>query len=265
MPTVIKTMNAKLASLLVGAAAGLLSGCVTGEATIRISAEDVRRVLNGEVVKVAVHAEVEISTPVPSDEIQGKKEKCEVCNEHSMAVTNLVPTIDGQIRAATRVMTLLLANDFCATGGAKFVGTNFVQWATLDDKYLFGNEKAMRAASNQVARCNGYVVLRDNGELDIHSGSGERVELTRDVLKTVADGCKSCRDMYKSVAEILTVTGYDNVSVVFEGDGRSGFHVESDGKSVAADQIGKELRCIIRSEYSYKKNKDKNIIKLRKD
>ena len=39
----------------------VVAGCIPGEATIKLSAENVRRVLKGEVVEVPVHGEVEFN------------------------------------------------------------------------------------------------------------------------------------------------------------------------------------------------------------
>ena len=48
----------------VGILALAVAGCVPGEATIKLSAEDVRRVLRGEVVEVSVHADVKAECPI---------------------------------------------------------------------------------------------------------------------------------------------------------------------------------------------------------
>ena len=51
-------MKSIINQMIVVLAAVALAGCVPGEATIKISAKNVRRVLEGEVVKVPVHGEV---------------------------------------------------------------------------------------------------------------------------------------------------------------------------------------------------------------
>jgi hypothetical protein len=62
--------------IIIGLALAALVGCVPGEATIKISAENVRRVLKGEVVEVPVHAEVKMDVPVDK---WMKEQKCPLC------------------------------------------------------------------------------------------------------------------------------------------------------------------------------------------
>lgn len=243
--------------------AAALSGCVPGKATLKISAENVRKVLNGEVVEVPVQGEVEVITPTTE---WMKKGVCPMCKAQNLALTNSVIKADRRICAATRVMTLLMADGSCMTGGVKVVGTNVVYWATVDTKFLFGTEAAILADSNKVARCNGLFILNDKGEIDLDGRlckdvQPDKFERMSKILETVAEGCDCCKDTYAEVVLVLCVMGYESISVVFEGDGRGGFFVEADGKCVAADKIGKEFRCAIRSKDSDKKNS----VKLKKE
>ena len=236
--------------IIIGVLGVVLAGCIPGEATIKLSAANVRRVLKGEVVEVPVHGEVELKIPTSQ---WNKEMKCPEYQGHGLDLTNAVLTADRRACAATKVMTLLLADGSCVTGGVKIVGTNVVHWATLDTKFLFGTEAAIRAASNRVERCNGVFVLNDKGEVDLECGRRKDMPLQKvkriyDVLEAVAEGCKSCKDVYGDVGMILDIGSYDSVLIAFEGDGQGGFCVETGDKRVAAEQIGKELRCIIRDE-----------------
>ena len=246
--------------VIIGFALAALVGCVPGEATIKISAENVRRVLKGEVVEVPVHGEVKMEVPVDK---WMKEQKCPMCQRQGWDLTNAVAEVDRRACAATTVLTLLLADGSCVTGGVKVVGTNVVYWANVDTKFLFGTEDAMLAASNKVDSCTGVFVLNDKGEFDLERGKckdmkSQKVEQICRVLRTISKGCRSCREVYELLEAILVVKAYDSVSIVFEGDGRGGFYVETGGKRVASDQIGKEFRCIIRS----KDSEEKPIIQL---
>jgi len=258
-------VKSNMKQIMIGVLGAVLSGCVPGEATVKISAENVRKVLNGEVVEVPVHGEVEVITPTAE---WMKKGTCRMCQAQNLALTNSVIEADRRLSAATRVMTLLMADGSCVAGGVKVVGTNVVHWATIDTKFLFGSEAAILADSNKVARCNGFFALNDKGEIDL-KGSGckdvqpEKLERMSKILETVADGCECCKDAYAEVMMVLGVTSYDSISLVFEGDGRGGFCLEADGKRVVADKIGKEFRCAIRSKDSDKKS-DK-LIRLQKE
>ena len=246
--------------MIIGVLGVVLAGCIPGEATIKLSAENVRRVLKGEVVEVPVHGEVELKIPTSE---WNKEMKCPECQGHGLDLTNTVLAADRRACAATKVMTLLLADGSCVTGGVKIVGTNVVQWATVDTKFLFGTEDAILAASNKVNRCNGFFVLNDKGVLDMTNGgkckdlSSQKFERMSNVLGAVSDGCKCCKGVYGEVLLTLVLGEYDSVSAVFEGDGHSGFCVGTGDKCVAADQIGKELRCVIRDKSSDKNGKVK--------
>ena len=234
--------------IIIGLALAALVGCVPGEATIKISAENVRRVLKGEVVEVPVHAEVKMEVPVDK---WMKEQKCPMCQRQGWDLTNAVAEVDRRACAATTVLTLLLADGSCVTGGVKVVGTNVVYWANVDTKFLFGTEEAMLAASNKVNQCNGFFVLNDKGEFDLELGKcgdlkSQKLERICAVLDGVAKGCKCC-DVYGDLQSVLVIGAYDLISVVLEGDGRGGFCVETDGKRIAADKIGKELRCVVHS------------------
>jgi len=237
--------------IIIGLALAALVGCVPGEATIKISAENVRRVLSGEVVEVPVHGEVKMAVSIE----EWKKElKCPMCQRQGWNLTNAVAEVDRRACAATTVLTLLLADGSCVTGGVKVVDTNVVYWARVDTKFLFGTEEAMLAASNRVNQCNGFFVLNDKGEFDLELGKCEdlksqKLERIFDVLGGVAKGCKCC-DVYGDLPSVLVAGAYDSITVVLEGDGQGGFCVETGDKRVAADQIGKELRCVVHSKDS---------------
>ena len=87
--------------------------------------------------------------------------------------------------------------------------------------------------------------------------SSQKFERMSNVLGAVSDGCKCCKKTYGEVLLTLFLGEYDSVSAVFEGDGHGGFCVETGDKRVAADQIGKELRCVIRDKSSDAKGKVK--------
>ena len=252
--------------IIIGLALAALVGGVPGEATIKISAENVRRVLKGEVVEVPVHAEVKMEVPVDK---WMKEQKCPMCQRQGWDLTNAVAEVDRRACAATTVLTLLLADGSCVTGGVKVVGTNVVYWANVDTKFLFGTEEAMLAASNKVNQCNGFFVLNDKGEFDLELGKCEdmksqKLERIFDVLGGVADGCKCC-EVYGDLRSALIIGAYDSISVAIEGDGQGGFCVETGEKRVAADQIGKELRCVIHREGSGKKSEADNKLKLKRE
>ena len=253
--------------MIIGVLGVVLAGCIPGEATIKLSAENVRRVLKGEIVEVPVHGEVELMAPIaPGD----AEMKCPECQGRGIDLTNAVMIADRRACAATRVLALLLADGSCVTGGVKIVGTNVVHWATLDTKFLFGTEAAIRAASNKVEHCNGVFVLNDKGEFDmtleccndLHTPKFEQVQ---NVLRAISAGCKCCKDVYRDVCAVLYIGSYESVSVVFEGDGQGGFCVETGDKRVAAEQIGKELQCDVRRKDSGEKGKAAKPIKVRKD
>ena len=250
--------------IIIGIALAALVGCVPGEATIKISAENVRRVLKGEVVEVPVHGEVKMAIPI---EEWMKEQKCPVCLGPKGSLTNFVSAMNQRACAATTVLTLLLADGSCVTGGVKVVDTNVVYWANVNTKFLFGTEEAMLAASNKVNQCNGFFVLNNKGEFDLELGKCEdlkfqKLERIFDVLEGVADGCKCC-EVYGDLRSALVIGAYDSISVAIEGDGQGGFCVETGEKRLAADQIGKELRCIIRSEGSGKEVDNK--LKLKRE
>ena len=253
--------------IIIGFALAALVGCVPGEATIKISAENVRRVLKGEVVEVPVHGEVKMAVPI---EKWMKEQKCPVCLGSKGSLTNFVSAMDQRACAATTVWTLMLADGSSVTGGVKVVGTNVVYWANIDTKFLFGTEEAMLSASNKVNQCGGFFVLNDKGEVDLMGGkckdmSQEKFERIVRVSKIISQGCRPCAEVYSQLEPIFGVKEYDAVSVVFEGDGRGGFCVETGDKRIAADQIGKELRCVIHSEDSDEKDKGDNKVKLKRE
>lgn len=250
--------------IIIGLALAALVGCVPGEATIKISAENVRRVLKGEVVEVPVHAEVKMEVPVDK---WMKEQKCPMCQRQGWDLTNAVAEVDRRACAATTVLTLLLADGSCVTGGVKVVGTNVVYWANVDTKFLFGTEDAMLAASNRVNQCNGFFVLNDKCEFDLELGKCEdlksqKFERICAVLGGVAKGGKCC-DVYGDLPSVLVIGAYDSISVVLEGDGRGGFCVGTDDKRILAEQIGKELRCVVHSKDSGKKGNIDNKVRLK--
>ena len=252
--------------IIIGFALTALVGCVPGEATIKISADNVRRVLKGEVVEVPVHAEVKMDVPVDK---WMKEQKCPLCQRPGGNLTNAVDEVDRRACAATTVLTLLLADGSSVTGGVKVVGTNVVYWANVDTKFLFGTEDAILAASNRVDSCAGFFVLNGSGEFDLERGKCKDVKLQKfericNVLGAVAAGCKCCC-VYENALAVLCIEAYDSVKVVFEGDGQGGFCVETGDKRVAADQIGKELQCIIRSKDSGEEDNADNKVKLKRE
>ncbi len=250
--------------IIIGLALAALVGCVPGEATIKISAENVRRVLNGEVVEVPVHGEVKMAVSIE----EWKKElKCPMCQRQGWNLTNAVDEVDRRACAATTVLTLLLADGSCITGGVRIVDTNVVYWVNVDTKFLFGTEKAILAASNRVDSCTGFFVLNDKGEFDLGRGKckdmkSQKVERICDVIECVVKGCKCCQ-VYALLPEALKISSYDSVSVVFKGDGQGGFCVETDDRRVAADQIGDGLRCDIHSRDPGKDGKTYHKVKLK--
>ena len=254
------------ATVALSVALAALVGCVPGEATIKISAENVRRVLKGEVVEVPVHAEVKMDVPI---EKWMKEQRCPLCQRPGGNLTNAVDEVDRRACAATSVLTLLLADGSCVTGGVRIVGTNVVYWANVDTKFLFGTEEAMLAASNKVNQCNGFFVLNDKGEFDLEFGrcedlKSQKFEQICAVLDGVAKGGKCC-DVYGDLQSVLVIAAYDSISVAIEGDGQGGFCLETGEKRLAADQIGKELRCVIHSENSGEKGKADNKLKLKRE
>ena len=258
----LRKRKSNMKQIIIGFALAALVGCMPGEATIKVSAENVRRVLKGEIVEVPVHGEVKLNVPIDK---WMKEAKCPVCQGTELNMTNVVNEMDRTVCAATTVLTLLLADGSCVTGGAKVVGTNVVYWANVGTKFLFGTEDAILATSNRVNQCNGFFVLNDKGEFDLELGKCEdlksqKLERIFDVLGGVAKGCKCC-DVYGDLPSVLVVGAYDSISVVLEGDGQGGFCVETGEKRVAADQIGKELRCVIRSEGSGKEVDNKVRVK----
>lgn len=125
-------------------------------------------------------------------------------------------------------------------------------------------------ASNKVELYNEIVVLNDKGEVDMKCGKHKDLPLQKvkrmcDVLEVVADGCKSCKDVYGDVGMILNIESYESVSVVFDGDRQGGFYVETADKCIAAEQIGKELRCTVRRKDADDKGIVDKPIKVRKD
>ena len=262
----------------VGILALAVAGCVPGEATIKLSAEDVRRVLRGEVVEVSVHADVKAECPI--GELGDPLVECPMCNTKSFDVTNYVPYVDSCYCAAANAMTILLADGSCVTGGLKIVGTNAVHWANVNTKFLFGTEAALSAASNKVAECNGCVVLDSSGVIRIARVGGDydsfltgkrrwspdalRIERIFRAFRALEEGCKCCKSAYGSVVEVLNISQYDAISLVFEGDGKDGFCIETGDERVAAGQIGKELRCDLRHKDSNGWGKAAKPIKLRK-
>jgi len=63
--------------MIIGVLGVVWVGCIPGEATIKLSAENVRSVLKGEVVEVPVHGEVELMVPIAPGDDEMKCPECE--------------------------------------------------------------------------------------------------------------------------------------------------------------------------------------------
>ena len=268
-----REVKSNMKQIVIGVIAVALSGCVPGEATVKISAENVRRVLKGEVVEVPVHGEVEASKSLSA---WMREQRCNVCHgqcwvtTNAAIVTNAVIVESKKMRAATRVMTLLLADGSCVTGGVKIIGEDVVHWATIETKFLFGTVDAILAVSNKVEESNGIFILNDKGEFDmiIEGYKNLNFEIFKkpkricETLEAVSKGCEWCKDIYGELGLILFFGAYESFSVIIEGDEQGGFCVETGDQRVAADKLGKEYKCVIRTKDSGK-DKD-NTIKLKK-
>lgn len=245
--------------MLMVACCAVIAGCIPGEATIKLSAENVRRALKGEVVEIPVHAKVEMECPLTS--MFDTFEKCPVCQTKTLTPTNCLSMLDSSYCAAANALTVLLADGSCVTGGMKVVGTNVVYWGIVDTKFLFGTETALRAASNRVAQCNGCVLIDDNGEIHIPSfgrghdfrtakekcwvPSAPRLEKIFEAFYIISKGCKCCEGAYGSAVEVLNIKDYDSISLVFDGDGKGGFRIETDKGSINSENIGTGYKCML--------------------
>lgn len=236
-----------------------IAGCTPGEATLKLSAENVRRALKGEIVEIPVHAKVEMECPLTS--MFDKVEKCPVCQTKTLAPTNCLSMLDSSHCAAANALTVLLADGSCVTGGMKVVGTNVVYWGIVDTKFLFGTETALRAASNRVAQCNGCVLIDNGGEIHIHSfrrapdhctakekgwvPSAPRIERIIDAFHVLSKGCQCCGRAGDSVVELLDIKDYESISLVFDGDGKEGFRIETGKDRINSENIGTGYKCML--------------------
>ena len=236
-----------------------IAGCIPGEATIKLSAENVRRALKGEVIEIPVHAKVEMECPLTS--LFDTYEKCPVCQTKTLAPTNCLSMLDSSHCAAANALTVLLADGSCVTGGMKVVGTNVVYWGIVDTKFLFGTETALRAASNRVAQCNGCVLIDDSGEIHIHSfgryddsrttkekrwvPSAPRLERICEAFHVLSKGCQCCGGAGDSIVEMLDIKDYDSISIVFDGDGKEGFRIEVGKDRINSENVGTGYKCML--------------------
>jgi len=229
-----------------------IAGCIPGEATIKLSAENVRRALKGEVVEIPVHAKVETNEPIIKWIKKWKEEgRCPRCYGKEIASTNAVNMANAIVRAATDALTIMLADGSSVKGGAKTVGTNIVYWASVDTKFLFGTAAALIAASNKVENCNGYVVLDDKGEITFASSreSGlpepRKLERISEIFDALGSGCEWCEDIYGAVPLVLAAGIYESRSLVFDGDGKGGFRIETGKGSINSENIGTGYKCML--------------------
>ena len=225
--------------LIIAAGCAAFAGCVPGEATIKLSAEDVRRVLNGEVVEAHVQASAEMRVPFAED-IKNEVGKCPMCCRGDINPTNVVSNLDRMQRTAAAALTTLLADGSCVTGGVKVVGTNIVYWANVSTRLLFGTEAALIAASNKVENSNGYIVLGDNGTVILGEANSKiantvRLDRIEGAFHTLEGACKLGVYM---VAAAMGISQYDSVSFDIEGDGKNGFVIVTDKEHVASENIG---------------------------
>ena len=233
------------------ACCAVIAGCIPGEATIKLSAENVRRALKGEIVEIPVHAKVETNEPIIKWIEEWKEEgRCPGCRGKEISSTNAVNVANAIVRAAADALTIMLADGSRVTGGAKAVGTNIVYWTNVDTKFLFGTAAALIAASNKVENCNGYIVLDDKGEITFGSCKSEIPELRRlehisKIFHALESGCELCKDIYEVVPMVLAVSVYDSLSLVFEGDGKGGFRIETAKDRINSENIGKEYKCML--------------------
>jgi len=237
----------------------VIAGCIPGEATIKLSAENVRRALKGEVVEIPVHAKVEMERPLTS--MDDKVEKCPVCQTKTFALTNCLSMLDSSYCATANALTVLLADGSCVTGGMKIVGTNVVHWGIVETKFLFGTETALRAASNRVAQCNGCVLIDNSGEIHIHSfrrdhapctakekgwvPSAPRIERIIDALHVISERCQCGGGAGDLIVEMLDIKDYESISLVFDGDGKEGFRIEVGKDRINSENIGTGYKCML--------------------
>ena len=257
--------------LAMGFLALAVAGCVPGEAVITLSAENVRRVLQGEIVEVPVYADARLECPI--GKYADETAECPICNAKGLSATNFVSIVDSCYRAVANAMTILLADGSCVTGGMKIAGTNVVHWANIDTKFIFGTEAALSVASNKVAECNGCVVIDGNGEVRVVSMGRSHDFLARkqkrwepcshrmkrifDAFEALAEnGCKFCGSAYSAIAEALNISEYDSISFVLDGDGMGGFCFETDAKRVASENVGKgdKHTIVIKTKEGYRTN-----------
>ena len=237
--------------ILMIACCSVIAGCIPGEATIKLSGENVRRVLKGEVVEIPVHAKVETNEPIIKWIKKWKEEgRCPGCRGKEITSTNAVNVANAIVRAATDALTIMLADGSSVKGGAKTVGTNIVYWASVDTKFLFGTAAALIAASNKVENCNGCIVLNDKGEIAFdsrESGFPEPRKLVRisKIFDALESGCEWCKDIYGAVPLVLAVGIYESRSLVFDGDGKGGFRIETGKDSINSENIGTGYKCML--------------------
>ena len=237
--------------ILMIACCAVIAGCIPGEATIKISAENMRRVLRGEIVEIPVRAKVETNEPIIKWIEEWKEEgRCPGCRGKEISSTNAVNVANAIVRAATDALTIMLADGSRVTGGAKTVGTNIVYWTNVDTKFLFGTTAALIAASNKVENCNGCIVLDDKGEITFASREfglpeSRKLKHISKIFDALGAGCELCKDIYEVIPMVLVVSVYDSLSLEFEGDGKGGFRIETTKDRMNSENIGKEYKCVL--------------------
>ncbi len=251
------------------ACCAVIAGCIPGEATIKISAENVRRILKGEIVEIPVRAKVETNEPIIKWIEEWKEEgRCPGCRGKEISLTNVVNVANAIVRAATDALTIMLADGSRVKGGAKTVGTNIVYWTNVDTKFLFGTAAALIAASNKVENCNGCIVLDDKDEMTFVSRESRLPESRKlkhisKIFDALGSGCEWCKDIYEAVPMVLAVSEYDSLSLVFEGDGKGGFRIETGKDRINSENIGKEYKCMLVEKGSKTASKDQPLKTVR--
>ena len=234
----------KLETIIGVAVCAVVAGCIPGEATVKLSAENIRRALAGEVVEVPMHGDVEVDFPITK---WLEDEKCHFCAGLLEDKTNCVKKLDQAIRSAARVLELLLNDGSSATGGVKKVGTNIVYWAKVDTKILFGTEAALCANSNRVAQSNSVLLLKTNGSLEEKTRCDRdkepsRMKRIREIMYVLEDGCECCGGFYDMMLGTISAYLYDKVTFEIVGDGKPGFKIAVDDTDQIASEELKDVR-----------------------
>ena len=222
----------------------MVAGCIPGEATVKLSAENIRRALDGEVVEVPMHTEVEEHTPI-AEWIE--KKKCPFCSGALVDETNSLARIDKAIKTAAHTLELLLNDGSSITGGVKKVGANIIYWAKVDTKIAFGTEAALCANSNKVEQCNWVLLLENDGSVNTDFDDSNIPKITRlehigEIIKEISRGCKCCGGFYDAILHTLVLKWYDKVTFEIVGDGKPGFKIAVDDTGQIASEELKDVR-----------------------